>query len=325
MPYQIAWYQYPGNTEHDLWYKCRQRDCTVYLYFPNNWEGEHEVGLALKVAIEKDTRALTVTRKCPESALSDNPQYRSLRDRLIFTPCEYKPYIPHFNSDFVAVDYDDLVEIKQLADNIKVVSFRQQQFVYKFITPGRYQNSFETEVENYKKLAGAPGIPHLTAVVRKDGLIQGLLMSYIEGINLWSTVYDNGMHDEELLLDITFKIIRLAADLERRQFYHEDLKCTNIVRRQADGELYFIDFGGGFTEGMCREDSEGHVMSQGPGSDALFTLGRTLWELWAADSPRRGAPLDRINNEMVRDIIKDCEEGNVESIVHLNEKYSLPH
>ena len=112
---QIAWYQYPGNKEHDLWYKCRKRGCTVYLYFPDNWEGDHEIELALKVAIEKDTCALRVTRKCPESALSDNPQPSRLRDRLIFTPCEYKPYIPHFNSDFVSVDHDELVEIKQLA------------------------------------------------------------------------------------------------------------------------------------------------------------------------------------------------------------------
>ena len=148
-------------------------------------------------------------------------------------------------------------------------------------------------------------------------------MTYIEGIDLWSAVFNAGMRAEELLLDITFRVIRLAADLERRKFYHEDLKCTNIVRRHADGELFFIDLGGGMTRGMYRAERESVLWSQGPDvTDALFTLGRTLWELWAVDSPWQGAPLDRVQNEMVRHIIRDCEQGNVESIVHLSEKYS---
>ncbi|HEU0048970.1 MAG TPA: hypothetical protein VFQ43_15365 [Nitrososphaera sp.] len=324
MAEEIAWYQYPDNKQHDLWYRHRTTGRTVYLHFPDRWEGDHEAGLALRVAIEWDTCALKITRKCPESALADNPQYRRLRDRLIFEVCEYKPYVPHFNSDFVSVDHDELLDVKEITHNVKVVSFRGQQFVHKFITPGRYQNSFEMEVENYKKLAGAPGVPHLTAVVRKEGLVQGLLMSYIDGIDLWSAVYDDaGMQDEQLLLDITFKLIRLAADLERRNFYHEDLKCTNIMRRHADGQLFFIDLGGGLTEGMYRHDRESVLYSQGPdATDALFTLGRTIWELWAADSPRKGAPLDRVRNGTVRDIIRDCENGSVESIVHLSDKYS---
>jgi tRNA A-37 threonylcarbamoyl transferase component Bud32 len=322
MAEEIAWYQYPDNKQHDLWYRHRKTGRTVYLHFPDRWEG-YEPEFAFKVAIEKDTSALRVTRKCFESDLVDNPQYRRLRDRLIFEVCEYKPYVPHFNTDFVSVDHDELVDVKEITHNVKVVSFRGQQFVHKFITPGRYQNSFEAEVENYKKLAGAQGVPHLTAVVRKKGLTQGLLMSYIDGIDLWSAVYDAGMRDERFLLDVTFKLIRLAADLERRDFYHEDLKCTNVVRRHADGQLFFIDLGGGLTEGMYRLGREIVLHTQGPdASDALFTLGRTMWELWAADSPRKGAPLDRIPNETVRDIIRDCENGSVESIVHLSDKYS---
>ena len=130
------------------------------------------------------------------------------------------------------------------------------------------------------------------------------------------------MRAEELLLDITFKIIRLAADLERRKFYHEDLKCSNIMRRDADGELFFIDLGGGLTQGMNREERESVICDHGPDAiDALFTLGRTLWELWTADSPWKGAPLHRVSNETVRCIITDCEQGNV-SIFHLSEKYS---
>jgi hypothetical protein len=145
----------------------------------------------------------------------------------------------------------------------------------------------------------------------------------IEGIDLWSAVYNAVMGSEELLLDITFKVIRLAAHLERREFYHEDLKCTNIVQRHADGELFFIDFGGGLTRGMYRAERESLLLSQGPdATDALFTLGRTLWELWAADSSWEGGPLNRVQNDTVRHIIRDCEQGKVDSIVQLSEKYS---
>lgn len=82
------------------------------------------------------------------------------------------------------MDHRELVDLKELSRNVKLVSFHGHQFAYKFITPGRYQNSFETEVENYKKLAGVPGISQLKAIVRRERLIQGLLMSYIEGIDL---------------------------------------------------------------------------------------------------------------------------------------------
>src|SRR5271167_2453363 len=81
------------------------------------------------------------------------------------------------------------------------------------------------------------------------------------------------MRVEELLLDITFKIIRLATDLEQRKFYHEDLKCCNIIRRHADGEIVFIDLGGGLTRGMYREERESVIKYDG-GPDAADTL----WE-----------------------------------------------
>jgi len=66
MPYEVGCYQYPDKIKRDFWYRCPRRKCTVYLHFPDNLEGDHEVGLALKVAFEMDTCALRVTRKCPE-------------------------------------------------------------------------------------------------------------------------------------------------------------------------------------------------------------------------------------------------------------------
>lgn len=322
---QVGHYQYPGQERYELWYKCPKRSCTVYIEFLDGWDDEREVRKALNAAIEKDTCAISVTREHTDSTNGVDPQPVT---QLKFSVCEFKPYRPHFNSDFCAVDHDELIDLEQLKYNVTLVSFQGDKFVYKFMTQKGYQNTFETEAINYKKLilVGAAGVPVLRAVVRKAGLIQGLLVSYIEGSDLRSAV-QNGDIQDELLLNITYRIIKLAADLERIQFYHEDLKCSNIVRRDADGELYFIDFGGGFTEGMYREERLNHIWFKGlDASDALFMLGRTIWELWVAESPSSGAdgaPLDRVRNEAARNIIRDCEEGNMESIVHLSKKFVM--
>lgn len=123
------------------------------------------------------------------------------------------------------------------------------------------------------------------------------------------------MKDESALLDITARVVQVATNLENHNFYHEDLKCSNIVRQQSTGDIYFIDLGVGQTEGMYREEGRGYA------SDALFTLGRALWELWVSDSPWKGAPLDQGRNETARKIIKDCEEENVGTIAELNKKH----
>lgn len=317
----VGRYDYPDKRRFDLWYRCPKRSCTVYLAFEDGWKSEEEVRHALNAAIEKDICAIKVTRIYPESIKGNKHQFRHAGESLEFSECQFKPYQPHFNSDFVAVDYEELTHVKELKSNVMVVSFDGEEFAYKFMTPKCYQNSFETEVANYKKLEGVEGIPRLKAIVRKAGLIQGLLMSYIEGIDLWSAVQNGAMRNEEILFDITYRIIRVAANLEQHKFYHVDLKCSNIVRRDTDGEIYFIDFGGGWTDGMYREERFQHVSRNGPDTrDALFTLGRTIWELWTGDHPFKDAPLDRVKNDTVCNIIRDCDEGNVDNIAHL---YSL--
>lgn len=194
-----------------------------------------------------------------------------------FRACEFKRYEPHFNSNFVAIDYEDLVEIKSLAHNTVVVSFKgeQEQFVHKFMDSKCHQTTFEYEVDNYLNLVGISGVPVLRALVQKSRLNQGFLILYINGPNLWAMVKNGPLEDESLLLDITEKIVHVAADLEERNFYHEDLKCSNIVREHSTGDIYFIDFGGGRTEGMYLEDREHCAKPDAVG--ALFTLGRTIW------------------------------------------------
>lgn len=55
-------------------------------------------------------------------------------------------------------------------------------------------------------------------------------------------------------MKVTYRIIEIAAGLEKVGYYDEDLKCQNIIRRRSDGALFFIDFGGGLTDGFYREE-----------------------------------------------------------------------
>jgi serine/threonine protein kinase len=323
MAEEVGRYEYPEEEHIELWYRCTERSCIVFLEFTDGWNEVVEVRHALRAAIEKNTNAVRVTRESsiPSANNGDKSRLNIPRDHLRFAVCEFKPYQPRFNSDFYTVEHEDLLLVKELKHNVAVVSLHGEQLVYKFMTSTCYQNSFETEVENYRKLAGAIGVPKLRAVVRKAGVIQGFLICYIEGPNLWAAI-KNGNLGNEVILDITYRIIHLATELERRQFYHQDLKCSNIVRRQTDGELFFIDFDGGITPGMYRLTRLGFILSEGPAAnDALFTLGRTLWELWAGDYPRQVVDGDRVENETARDIIRACEEGTVVSISDLRRRY----
>jgi len=312
--YPEAEYQYPPpqQNRYDLWYLCPKRQCLVYLDFRDGLPSNRQARLALEEAHKQNTLGMMVTRKSPDSIECN----KSIAlESLVFTACDFKPYEPRFNTDFPSVFDEDLTEIKELKPHIKVVSFHGEPYLYKQMRKYQFQYSFEDEVKNYRKLAGVTGLPVLRAVVQKSDSIQGILISYIEGVDLWTAVADGLLKDESVLLSITAKIVQLAANLENHNFYHEDLKCSNIVLQQSTGDIYFIDLGGGQTPGMYREERRGEA------SDAIFTLGRTLWELWVGENPRKGAPLDRVRNETARTIINDCEEGNVGTVAELNKKY----
>src|SRR5208282_1340605 len=140
-------------------------------------------------------------------------------------------------------------------------------------------------------------------VVKCKGVVQGLLIPYIEGDNLWEA----RIRSEAELVGMTYRIIEIAAGLEKVGYYDEDLKCQNIVRRRSDGALFFIDFAGGLTEGFYREKSfDDLVMGKINGKDAIYILGKTLWQLWTLEHPREEDKLpDRIP-EAARKIIYDC-------------------
>lgn len=69
----------------------------------------------------------------PENALNPRGIPRHPDDPFEFNICDFKPYVPHFDSDFCTVDHEELIDIQQLRDNVKVVSFHGDHFVYKFM------------------------------------------------------------------------------------------------------------------------------------------------------------------------------------------------
>ena len=109
----------------------------LYRVF-QGWNHEYEVHNALNTAIENDTCIVRVTTKCYPSLKTNESQFRCPRDRIQFNKCEFKPYRSHFNTEFVAIDHDNLMDVKLLRHNVKLVSFRGELFVYKFMTLNCY-------------------------------------------------------------------------------------------------------------------------------------------------------------------------------------------
>src|SRR5947199_1280165 len=144
-PTLVAMYTYPDQNRYDVWHECPSRSsCTVYIHFSDNWKSG-ELSRALRAAAEKNTLGIIVSRQHPETSEhfeTESPTF----DRLTFSVCEFKPYQPHFNREFYAVNHDELIILKPLKDNVSVVSLQKKRYVYKFMTPKYNQISFETEV-----------------------------------------------------------------------------------------------------------------------------------------------------------------------------------
>ena len=228
-----------------------------------------------------------------------------------------RPIAYAFNCDFRAIDYEDLSAIAsgKLTSKVEVVLFQNTKYVHKFMTSDD-QESFETEAMIYLQLRGCDGVLELEAVVRRNGYVQGLLIPYVEGDNLC----DVSIKREAERLQVTYRIMEIAAGLEKKGYYHQDLKCQNIVQRKSDGALYFIDWAQGITQGFyppdSRDDLDDGIVEPKAG---LFILGKTLLQLWTSSHPT-SVDLFAIP-EPARSIINDCVTNKVGTINELYKKY----
>jgi hypothetical protein len=215
-------------------------------------------------------------------------------------------------------------ESGKLGSNVELVTYEGKLHVYKFMTRDIPQQRFEVEVQRYHSLEGVQGIPEFKGLVQSGGVLQGFLISYIEGVDLWRFITETGEIGDGALLDIARRIIELCAELERREFYHQDLKCPNIVRRKCNGEIFFIDFGPGLSGGMYREERgadirRGKITAEG----GVYILGKTLWQLWCRDLPTEENQLERVECVPARRIISDCLTARFNTIGNLYSEHYL--
>jgi hypothetical protein len=310
-------YNYPDDKHSvEFWYHCQHRGCEVYLLFDHSLWSQFDIPPALEYASQENSKGVVITRMT--APRPRQPQYRI---------CEFKPYQPRFNSDVSPVlNYEELSfhSSGKLALNVQIVTFDGELYAYKFMTKDSSQHEFEVEVERYQLLKGTQGVPVFKGVVQRDGILQGFLVSYIDGKDLWTIVTQKAKIGEEVLLDITRRIIEVGIELETREFYHQDLKCQNIVRRERHGEIFFIDFGPGMTEGMYRQQ-RGTVIRRNKANaeDGMYILGKTLWQLWCSDVPTDEDQLERVVCVPARRIISDCLMARFETMSKLYSEHYL--
>jgi serine/threonine protein kinase len=138
-------------------------------------------------------------------------------------------------------------------------------------------------------------------VVRHQGRIRSFLLTFIDGKNLAERHLPRN-----LLADAIRQVICIAADLEQRGFYHSDLKGTSIVRREKDRKLFVVDFGGpGVAEEWFKESLLSTFATEPiQASDAIYILGKTIWELWTEKVPTGDLPEDIPH--AIREVIEGC-------------------
>jgi serine/threonine protein kinase len=215
-------------------------------------------------------------------------------------------------------EYEDLrIVPSSLPSHVQLIALNDQLLVYKGMGDSYgNQNDFELQLKQYARLKGCKNVSEFKGLVRCDGLVVGFLVTYIEGDNLWNLLRSGRVRGEDELLSITQQIVEVAVGLEKHNFYHQDLKLANIVRRESDSAIFFIDFGAGVTEGMCDPDREWEIMMDGPNVvDAMYILGMTIWWLWNSDhEDTRNVDFDRTKNRFARSIIADCIQRRCETI-----------
>lgn len=295
---EVSSYHFPkGEDGAEFWYNCPVRNCVVYLSFDRSPLSPTDIADALKFAAENDLEAVRVNYFNPNQVRERENVWRP-PEMIACSPTPLQDRA--FNADYRIVDYDQLNFAHALTGNVHVVEFEGEKRIYKFMVRYSNQDTFEREFRNYIQVRECAGVAELVAVVRRQGRIRGLLLSFIDGQNLVDEI-----PSQDHLQDITCQILTIAAGLERAGFYHTDLKCTNIVRRHSDGKVFFIDLGGGLTEGWYKPGSEFKMMHRTvEARDALYIIGKTLWELWTSDIPEGELP-DSIP-EPARKIIFDC-------------------
>jgi hypothetical protein len=217
------------------------------------------------------------------------------------------------------IEREQLRTEKRLTNSVEIVLYNGTRYVHKYMDYLSQPSSFESEIMHHHRVHGSPFVPTLINVVTHEGKNRGLLTEFIDGENL---VDLSSKFDQSQLYVITALILEAIADLEMRGYYPQDLKCANIVRRDRDGSIFIVDLGDGFSEGMhLREAVKVRSILA---KHMLYTLGRTLWELWIDDVPPDEETKEAPDSfpSLIRSLVNDCcLGGQFKTVAEVKETY----
>jgi serine/threonine protein kinase len=101
---------------------------------------------------------------------------------------------------------------------------------------------FFTEAEILEKLGNHPQIPRLLAYFVERNEFY-LVQEYIKGHPLSDELpIDKRLPDSQVVKFVK-EILEVLAFIHKHNVIHRDIKPGNIMRREADGQLFLIDFG----------------------------------------------------------------------------------
>lgn len=115
--------------------------------------------------------------------------------------------------------------------------------VLKLVKPGK-SNYLDREVEAVQRLSSSnvPRVYELGSVTSQMGPLVWLLEQYVDGIDLSDKLASDGPRPKEELLTLALDLLSAAADAEKVQVVHRDIKPDNI-KIDADGKAWLLDFG----------------------------------------------------------------------------------
>jgi serine/threonine protein kinase len=220
------------------------------------------------------------------------------------------------------IDREQLQRVKRLTNSVEIVLYNRRRYIHKYMDCLSQPCSFESEIMHHGRVHGTRFVPTLFGVVIYEGKNRGLLTEFIDGENLMEL---SSKFDQSQLYVITALILEAIADLEMRGYYPQDLKCANIVRRHRDGSLFVVDLGDGFSEGMhLREAVKASASVSILAKHMLYTLGRTLWELWIDDIPAVEETKEAPDGfpSLIRSLVDNCcLGGSFKTVAEVKEAY----
>jgi len=155
---------------------------------------------------------------------------------------------------------------------------------------------FEQEAVRLQELGQHPQIPSSLAAFEEGDRLY-LVQDFIDGQTLENEVRQKGTFNEVKIRALLKDLLPVLKFIHERNVLHRDIKPANLMRRQSDGKIVLIDFGGakfvssaayiktgtiiGSPEYISPEQNRGKAF---PASD-IYSLGVTCIHLMTKFSP----------------------------------------